>query len=115
MRTAGIWMALILGGGVLTGAALAQVPDDEGLGVTPASAEDAAVAQSDEVKSGTNYQAPGVHVWMGRVPSVAEFQTARTTAPSEAKRRKPSVSDAPDFQNGHIQVYLGRVGTPGGR
>ena len=118
MRRAGIWMILIIGGLSLTGVALAQAPDDEEPGATsqelsPSSSGGAALADSadDMEMQGRDYQAPGVHVWMGRLPSKEELQTAVTEARSQA-RLTPSVSDAPDFQNEHIQVYLGRLPNP---
>ena len=121
MRRAGIWMILIIGGLLLTGAALAQSPDDEeqetSKKLIPSSsgkaALEAALAQSlDDEGQGRAYQAPGVHVWKGRLPSKAELQSALTQARSQAKSRTPSVSDKPDFQNERIQVYQGRLPTP---
>jgi hypothetical protein len=119
MRRAGIWMIPIIGGLWLTGAALAQVPDDEEPGATseelsPSRSGGAALADSadDTEMQGRDYQAPGVHVWIGRLPSKEEFQSAVTEARSQAQRRRPLMSDAPDFQNERIQVYLGRLPNP---
>ena len=119
MRRAGIWMILIIGGLLLTGVALAQAPDDEEPGATsqelsPSSSGGAALADSadDMEMQGRDYQAPGMHVWMGRLPSKEELQAAVTEARAQGTRRTPSVSDAPDFQNERIQVYMGRLPSP---
>jgi hypothetical protein len=116
MRIARIWMILLMGGLLLTGAALAQSPADEEQGASeqglPSSSGEAALAQSpDDEGQARNYLAPGVHVWMGRVPSMAEIQQAR----AQAKSPTPSVSDAPYFQNERIKIYMGKLPKPGGR
>lgn len=121
MRMARIWITLMIGGFLLTGAALAQSPDDEeqetSKKLIPSSsgkaALEAALAQSpDDEGQGRDYQAPGVHVWKGRLPSKAELQAAVTQARSQAKSLTPSVSDAPDFQNGRVKVWIGRLPKP---
>lgn len=114
MRMAGLWMTLILGGMLMTGAALAQSQDsddvdDEEQGTsekkTSSSSMGAALAQSsvdiDEEQSRTN-PTSGIHVWTGRLPSRGELQ-------SRAKSRTPSVRDEPDFQNGRIKVWIGKL------
>ena len=118
MRRAGIWMILIIGGLLLTGAALAQAPDDEEPGATseelsPSSSGGAAPADSadDTEMQGRGYQAPGVHVWMGRLPSRAELQQVR----AQAKSPTPTASDAPTFQNDRVKIYMGKIPTLGGR
>ena len=117
MRMARMWMIFIIGGLLLTGAALAQSPDDEEQGASkeliPSSSGEAALAQSlDDEGQGLAYQAPGVHVWRGRLPSREELQSAITQARSQAKSLTPSVSDAPDFQNGRVKVYRGKLPKP---
>jgi hypothetical protein len=49
---------------------------------------------------------------MGRLPSKEELQAVVTEARALAQNRTPLMSDAPDFQNEHIQVYLGRLPSP---
>lgn len=120
MRMARIWMFLLVGGLVLTGAALAQSPDDEKDGMseasTPSSSEEAARAESpDDEGQGRDYLAPGVRVWMGRVPSITELQAAGAEARAQAKSRTPTGSDAPTFQNDRIKIYMGKIPTLGGR
>ena len=118
MRRLGLWIIPLIGGLLLTGAALAQSPDDEEQGVTSeelihSSSEGAALAQSpDDGGPGRDYQAPGVHVWMGRLPSKGELRSAITQARSHAKSLAPSVSDAPNFQNGRVKVWTGRLPKP---
>ena len=122
MRRVGIWMIPVIGGLLLTGVAVAQSPDDEEQGPTseelrPSSsgkaALEAALAQSpDDEGQGRDYQSPGVHVWKGRLPSKVELQSAVTQARSQVKSLSPSVSDAPDFQNGHVSLYIGRLPKP---
>jgi hypothetical protein len=120
MRIAGTWMIPIIGGLLLTAAALAQSSDDdeEEQGATsrelgPSSSGEAALAQSlDDEGQGRDYQAPGVHVWVGRHPSKAELQSAITQGRSQAKSLTPSVSDAPDFQNEQVKVWIGRLPKP---
>ena len=119
MCRAGIWMIPIIGGLLLTGAALAQAPDDEEPGATsqevsPSRSGGAVLADSadDLEMQGRDYQAPGMHVWMGRLPSKEELQAAVTEARAQAQRLTPLMSDAPDFQNERIQVYLGRLPSP---
>jgi hypothetical protein len=118
MRRVGIWLIPVIGGILLTGAALAQSPDDEEQGATseglrPSSSGGAGLAYSpDDEGQGHNYQAPGVHVWVGRHPSKAELQSAITQARSRAKSLTPSVSDAPDFQNERVKVWIGRLPKP---
>lgn len=117
MRIAGIWTTLIVGGILLTGVALAQSPDDEEQGsreqLTPSTSGEAALAQSaDDEGQGLGYQAPSVQVWMGRFPSKAELQAALTQARAQGKRLAPSASDTPDFQNGRVKIYRGRLPTP---
>ena len=120
MRMTRIWMILLAGGLVLPVAALAQSPDDEEQGASetsmPSSSEKAALAQSpDDEGQARNYLAPGVHVWIGRVPSMAELQAARTEAGAQAKSRTSSVSDAPYFQNERVKIYMGKLPQLGGR
>ncbi len=117
MRIARIWMILMIGGFLLTGAALAQSPDDEEQGASkeliPSSRGEAALVQSlDDEGQGRAYQAPGVRVWRGRLPSREELQSAVIQARSQAKRLTPSVSDAPDFQNERVKVWIGRLPKP---
>jgi len=116
MSRGGIWNFLIIGGLLLTGNVLAQsIDDDEEQGATSrelgsSSSGEAALAQSIEDEGqGRDYQAPGVHVWVGRLPSKAELQSAITQARSQAKSLTPSASDAPDFQNEHVKVWIGRL------
>ncbi len=119
MSRGGIWIIPIIGGLLLTGTALAQsLDDEEEQGATsrelgPSSSGEAALAQSlDDEGLGQGYQAPGVHVWVGRLPSKAELQSAITQARSRARSLTPSVSDAPDFQNEHVKVWIGRLPKP---
>lgn len=118
MHRVGIWMIPVIGGLLLTGAALAQSPDDEeeqgaSEKLIPSSSGEAALAQSpDDEEQGRAYQAPGIHFWIGRLPSREELQSALTTARSQAKSLTPSVSDEPDFQNERVQVYIGRLPKP---
>jgi hypothetical protein len=116
MRMTRIWMILLVGGLVLPGAALAQSSDGEEQGasekVIPSSSGEAALAESpDDGGQGRDYLAPGVHVWMGRVPSMAEIRQVR----AQAKSLAPSVSDAPTFQNERVKIYMGKLPKPGGR
>jgi hypothetical protein len=119
MSRGGIWIIPIIGGLLLTGTALAQsLDDDEEQEATSrelghSSPAEAALAQSiDDDGQGRDHQAPGVHVWVGRLPSKAELQSAITQALSQAKSLTPSVSDAPDFQNDHAKVWIGRLPKP---
>ena len=105
----------------MTGAALAQSPDDEEQDTSKKlipsnsgkAALEAALAQSpDDEGQGRDYQALGVHVWRGRIPSREELRSAITQGRSQAKSLSPSVSDAPDFQNGRVKVWTGRLPTP---
>jgi len=112
-------MILLVGGLVLPGAALAQSPADEEQGASeqglPSSAGEAALTESpDDAGQGRTYQAPGVHFWIGRLPSKAELHAALTQARSQAKSLTPSVSDAPAFQNGRVKVYIGKFPKLGG-
>ena len=116
MRMTRIWMILLVGGLVLPGAALAQSPDDEEQGASeksmPSDSGEAALAQSpDDEGQGRDYLAPGVHVWMGRLPSRAELQQVR----AQAKSPTPTASDAPTFQNDRVKIYMGKIPTLGGR
>ncbi len=88
MRRVGIWIILV-GALLLSGAVWAQSPDE---GV-------------EEEEQGQAYQAPGVQVWMGRLPSREELQNAL----SQAQSFRPSESDEPDFQNEHVRVWIGRL------
>lgn len=117
MRRAIIGIMLFIGGLLLAGATLAQPPDDEEQGASeelnPSSSKEAALAQIlDDEGQGLAYQAPGVQVWRGRLPSKAELQAALTQARAQGKRLAPSVSDAPDFQNERLKVYRGRLPKP---
>jgi len=120
MRMTRIWMILLVGGLVLTGAALAQSPADEEQGAgeqgLPSGSEEAALAESpDDAGQGRAYQAPGFHVWVGRLPSREERHTALTQARLQAKSLTPSVSDAPYFQNERVKIYIEKLPKPGGR
>ena len=92
MRRVGIWIIPVIGGLLLTGAALAQSPDDE--------------------EQGRDYQAPGVHVWKGQLPSKMELHSAVAQARAQGKRLAPSGPDTPDFQNGRVSLYIGRLPKP---
>lgn len=120
MRMARIWMPLLLGGLFLTEAVLAQSPGDEEQGateeLTPSNSKGAVLTQSPEDEGqGPAYQAPGVHVWMGRYPSKVELQSALTQARSQAKSLSPAVSNQPDFQNGSAKFYIRKFPNTSGR
>lgn len=115
----GLCTILLLGGLCLTGAAWAQSSDDEdeqetSQKVSPSSTGEAALAEApDEVEEqGREYHAPGVHVWVGRRPSTTELRSAITQARAQAKSRTPSASNAPEFQNEHVQIWKGRLPPP---
>jgi hypothetical protein len=114
----GMWIIPLLGVLQLTGAALAQSQDDEEQGamneeLIHANSDTAALAQSaDDGEQGPDHQAPGVHVWNDRLPSKVELQSVIIQAQSHAKNLAPSVSDAPDFQNGNAKLWIGRLPKP---
>src|ERR1041385_4825914 len=109
---------IIIGVLLLTGASLAQSPGDEQHDATseelnPSSSEWAALTQApDDEGQGRDQQAPGVHVWKGRLPSKGELQTAVTGARSKAKSLTSAGPDAPDFQNDRVKIWIGRLPKP---
>ena len=92
MRYTGIWTLSIMGGLALAGTVLAQTQDDD------------APAQ--------NYQAPGVHVWVGRYPSKAELQSVLAEVRAQSARRQAMAPDKPDFQDEHVAVWVGKRPSP---
>jgi hypothetical protein len=70
-----------------------------------------ALAQSvgPNEEQGQALQAPGVHAWLGRLPSKTELQTLFSEARSGSPSPRPSGAEQPDFQNERVKVYVGRL------
>jgi hypothetical protein len=117
MHGAGIGISFIIGEFLLVGAALAQSQDEDEQGIlseeSPSISEGAALSNSlDDETQGRDHHAPGVHIWKGRLPSKAELHSAVTQARSKAKSPTSSKPDIPDFQNGRVKIWMGRLPTP---
>jgi hypothetical protein len=87
MRIVGIPIVFV-GGLLWTGVAVAQLLDDD----------------QDQA-----FQAPGVHAWMGQMPSKAELQAVFSEASSSVQTLRSSVIDQPDFENEHVKIYIGKL------
>jgi|ERR687892_351822 hypothetical protein len=95
MRT-NIWITLTIGVFLLSGVAFAQSPDDE------------QKQTRQDQEQDQPYQAPGVHIWIGRMPSKDELKAAILELRSQTQT-STSRSDEPDFQNDKVKVWIGRI------